>query len=65
VAARGRVHLAIFDVLGRETAMLVDKMMEPGTYAAEWNAGEFPSGVYFYRLDAETCSLVKKLVIQK
>ena len=47
-----RVTLTIFDALGRRVLTLVDRQVNAGTYTETWNATGFPSGVYFYRLDA-------------
>ena len=48
---RGRItNLVIYDILGREVTTLVSEGLSPGTYEAEWNAAEYPSGVYFYQL---------------
>ncbi|MBI5464656.1 MAG: T9SS type A sorting domain-containing protein [Ignavibacteriales bacterium] len=59
------VSLKIYDVLGREIETLVSEKMSPGRYAVEWNASSFPSGVYFYRLDAGSFSETKKLLLMK
>ena len=45
-----RVSLKIFDLLGREVADLVNEIRSAGSYKAQWNAANMPSGVYFYRL---------------
>jgi len=50
--AQSYVTLRIFDVLGREVAMLINGMEQPGNKTATWNAANMPSGVYFYRLTA-------------
>ncbi|MBV6478424.1 MAG: hypothetical protein HGGPFJEG_01179 [Ignavibacteria bacterium] len=44
------VKLVIYDLLGKEVAVLVNEELNAGSYYADWNASEFPSGVYFYRL---------------
>jgi len=44
------VRLSVYDILGREVAVLVDERKEPGAYAVAFNAGNLSSGVYFYRL---------------
>jgi regulation of enolase protein 1 (concanavalin A-like superfamily) len=44
------VSLKVFDVLGREVAILVDGTRVPGRYRVGFDARELPSGVYFYRL---------------
>jgi hypothetical protein len=46
------VRLAVYDVLGREVAVLVNENKEPGgDYTVTWNAGGMASGVYLYRLE--------------
>jgi len=57
------VTLKIYDVLGREVATLVNEFKTPGTYEAIWEAGQFTSGVYFYRLFGATFAATKKLLL--
>ncbi len=65
-AGRGvLVHIIIYDVLGREIAALVNEKLDPGTYEVEWNASNYPSGVYFYRLIADNYTETKKMVLLK
>jgi hypothetical protein len=45
-----RVKLAVYDVLGREVAVLVDENRLPGTYEVRWNASGMASGLYFCRM---------------
>ncbi|MBI5215404.1 MAG: T9SS type A sorting domain-containing protein [Ignavibacteriae bacterium] len=61
----GLVTLKIYDVLGREVTMLVNEEKEPGEYTVQWDASNFPSGVYFYKLTAGKFSDVKKLLLVK
>jgi hypothetical protein len=65
VAKASPVRLSVYDLLGRETAVLVQEKLEAGSYRAEWDASRCASGVYFYRIDAGTYSAVKKLLLQK
>jgi hypothetical protein len=58
-------RLTIYDILGHEVAMLVNENLSPGTYEAEWDASNYPSGVYFYKLETETYSQTKKLILIK
>jgi uncharacterized lipoprotein YddW (UPF0748 family) len=46
------VKLVVYDLLGREVALLVNEKMEPGRYTVRFDASGFASGVYLYRLDA-------------
>jgi hypothetical protein len=57
--------ISVFDVLGREVEILVDKQLQPGTYEVDWNASNYPSGVYFYKLTSVDYSETKKMVLIK
>jgi len=48
----GLVKITVFDLLGRELTTLVNEQMQPGSYNVDWDASNYPSGVYFYRLEA-------------
>src|SRR5690606_1642755 len=50
VAASAPVRLAIYDVLGREVAVLVDARQEAGTHGAVFEAAGLAAGTYVYRL---------------
>ena len=50
--ASGRVHLSVYDVLGREVATLVDGVQHAGKHASVFDGTSLPSGTYFYRLKA-------------
>jgi len=65
VASSSSVKLIVFDVLGREVAALVDEQLKPGTYEVEWNASNYPSGVYFYKLEAGDYTQTKKMLMIK
>ncbi|HMB89462.1 MAG TPA: T9SS type A sorting domain-containing protein [Rhodothermales bacterium] len=47
-----QVRLAVYDVLGREVALLVDRLQAAGAHETNFEATDFPSGVYLYRLEA-------------
>jgi Zinc carboxypeptidase/Secretion system C-terminal sorting domain len=61
----GFAKLTVFDVLGREIAVLVNENLRPGTYEIKWEAANYPSGVYFCRLTSGHFSNVKKMVLTK
>src|SRR5690606_7643910 len=50
VAASAPVRLAVYDVLGREVAVLVDARQEAGTHSAVFEAADLAAGTYVYRL---------------
>jgi hypothetical protein len=57
------VRLTIMDMLGREVAILVDEMQPAGEKSVEFQARDFPAGIYFYRLQAGTHNEIKKLLL--
>jgi hypothetical protein len=65
IAKLSIVDLRIFDLLGREVATLVKGQRHAGTYSVKWDAGNLPSGVYFYRLRAGSFTQTRKLVLLK
>jgi hypothetical protein len=44
------VSLKVFDVLGREVAVVLSEDLPAGNYSRQWNAANMSSGIYFYRL---------------
>jgi hypothetical protein len=58
-----RVRLAVYDMLGKEVAVLIDGNKSPGTHTATWNARGMASGVYVCRLTSENFSEGKKMVL--
>ncbi|MDX1420247.1 MAG: PQQ-dependent sugar dehydrogenase, partial [Rubricoccaceae bacterium] len=50
VPAAADVRLAVYDVLGREVAVLADGRVEAGTHAVPFDAGDLPAGTYVWRL---------------
>ena len=46
------VKISVFDMLGREVDVLVNSKLEAGEYLADWNAVNFSSGIYIYRIEA-------------
>jgi|GEM_PF-533142 len=45
----GFIRLIIYNTLGQEVGSLINEVLQPGVYYAEWNGNNFPSGIYFYR----------------
>ena len=60
-----QVELKIYDILGREVAVIVNENLKPCTYEVVWDAGNYPSGVYFYKLSAGSFTETKKMVLMK
>ena len=46
----GHVKLAVYNLLGQEIDVLINKVIQPGTYEVDWYGNSYPSGIYFYRM---------------
>jgi glucuronoarabinoxylan endo-1,4-beta-xylanase len=57
------VTLAVYDVLGREVALLVNETQPAGAHVASFEATSLSSGVYFYRLHAGRFIDTKRLLL--
>jgi hypothetical protein len=61
----GLVTLKIYDILGKEVAVLVNEVKDAGNYTFDFNASHLASGAYFYRIEAGDFRAVKKMMLLK
>ncbi len=59
------VRLDVFNAMGQRVATLVDRHIGAGYHTVPWDAGELASGVYLYRLKADTFVETKKMLLIK
>ncbi|NNF57508.1 MAG: T9SS type A sorting domain-containing protein, partial [Rhodothermaceae bacterium] len=59
----GRVRLAVYDVLGRAVAMLVEGAVEAGRHEAVLDGARLPSGVYLVRLESGSVVQTQRLML--
>ena len=60
------MKLSVFDITGKEIAVLVSEKLSPGEYEYKFEAGNLPSGVYFYTLFADEVRVdTKKMLLIK
>ncbi|MBU0559185.1 MAG: T9SS type A sorting domain-containing protein [Bacteroidetes bacterium] len=59
------VSLKVFDILGREIKILLQKQKSPGNYEVEFNSFGLPSGLYLYQLSSGKFSKTKKMIVIK
>ena len=63
LAEAAHVRLAVYDVLGREVAVLVDEERPAGSHSAVFEAGTLPAGTYVYRIEAGSYTEAKPMVL--
>lgn len=61
----GPVRLAVYDMLGREVAVLVDGVKPAGRHTVTFDADHLSSGVYLYRLEAAGQTLTRTMLLLK
>lgn len=59
------VTLKVYDILGKEIAVLVNETKSPGDYEAEFTASNLSSGIYFYSLNVNGYVVTKSMVLMK
>jgi hypothetical protein len=59
------VTVKVFDVLGREVEILINKEQPQGNYEVEFDGNDLSSGIYFYRLQAGDFVETRKMILLK
>jgi hypothetical protein len=59
------VQIVIYDLMGKEVTTLVNEQLKSGTYEVDWNAVNYTSGVYFYKLSIGDFNEMKKMIMLK
>jgi hypothetical protein len=59
------VVITIYDILGKEIEYLVSSKLDAGTYEVKWDGAKYSSGVYFYKIETESFSDIKKMLLVK
>jgi hypothetical protein len=65
IPQRRSVTLKVYDILGNETATLVNEEKQKGVYTVEYDASRLPSGIYFYKLQAGSFLQTRKMMLLK
>jgi len=61
----GLVTLKVYDILGKEIRTLVNEFVPAGNYEVEFNASQFPSGIYFYTINSGAFTQTRKMLLMK
>ncbi len=65
IPVQSHVKLSIYNILGQKVAELVNEVKLPGRYSVKWEASNYSSGVYLYKIEAGQFTSVKKLILLK
>lgn len=59
------VQITIYDILGKYITSLVNKQSDPGRYEVVWDAKNYASGTYLYKIETDEFTDVKKMILVK
>lgn len=57
--------IRIYDIMGRHVHTLFETQLAPGSYKADWNASQMPSGIYIYRIESGSFTHSRKMIMIK
>ena len=63
--SNSKVRLSVYNSLGKEIAELVNENLGAGSYETEFDASDFSSGVYFYKIETDNFSQTKSMFLIK
>jgi photosystem II stability/assembly factor-like uncharacterized protein len=61
----GIVKISVYDLTGKKIALIVNELKPPGDYQVRFDGGDLPSGIYFYRMEADNFTKTKKMILMK
>jgi hypothetical protein len=61
----GNVKLAVYDISGKEVAVLLNEFKQAGSYTFNFNGSKLASGVYFYRIISENFVETRRMILVK
>ena len=61
----GLMKIIIYDIKGRELAILFNGIMQSGRFSFTWNAAIYPTGIYFVKAISQNQRQVKKIILVK
>ncbi len=65
LSVAGQATLKVYDLLGREVAVLVNGALPAGAHSVTFDAAGLPSGVYMYKLEAGGQSMTRRMTLVK
>jgi hypothetical protein len=65
VPKTAEVRISVYDILGREVAVVANRTMEPGVHAITWDCSSCPSGMYLIRMQTGSRAMMRKMLLMK
>ena len=65
IPSMSNVEVTIIDISGKTVSTLVNQILGPGVYSVRFDAANLPSGQYYYRIQANGYSEIRKMILLK
>ena len=65
IPVAGDVNLSVYDIQGNKVAVILNRFLSANEYNVKWDGTNFSSGVYFYKLQANSIISTKKMMLVK
>ena len=65
IPRRSNSSLIVYDVLGREIKVLLNRELNPGDYEVDFDGSQLTSGIYFYKLTSGSFTRIRKMILIK
>lgn len=65
IPTSGFTKITIYDILGCKVIVLVNQELQAGSYKTDWDGTDYPSGIYFYRLETDSYKESKRMILVK
>jgi methionine-rich copper-binding protein CopC len=65
IPSESNVVLTLYNNQGQEVETLINENLSAGTYQADWNAVNFTSGIYYYKLQTDNFVATRKMLLIK
>jgi len=65
IPSLSKVSIKVYNIAGQEVVALVNEYKDRGVYNTAWDADNFPSGLYFYKIEANGFRDIKKMLLLK
>jgi hypothetical protein len=65
LAKREHVRLTVYDITGKMVEIIADKDFNAGSYDADFKADNLSSGIYFYKLETQEFTAIRKMILIK
>jgi fibronectin type 3 domain-containing protein len=65
VPREANITIAVYDIMGRQVAVISDGRMQPGVHAIVWDCSSCPSGMYIVRFQTDDRTMMRKMLLMK